>query len=220
MQIRCAACSQMVDTPPVWDGAAFDCPACGHQVTVAKALAPQWTAHVPEGLELSRTPEGSLRVSYGCRNPFLIAISGASTLGMGAYLIYSSAQRFSQGSGTVSHIWFPVAYALLFLFLLWITLRGIFGRHALEVDAGGITKCFRLPPLPERRKHLRAEDIQTLRVATLERAKPGDRSPRWLEADVAGKRVILAMNLAVPQLEWLRDCISAVVKPAGQQARP
>jgi len=210
----------MVEAPPAWGGGGFTCPNCGGDVTVARALASHRPAVTPEGLEVRQLPEGGFRIEYRWRNPVLLAAYSLFSLGTFGHLLYSSVRRFTEGAGSEKHIWFLLVEALLFLVVLWLTLRSMFGRHALEFDAGGITRCFRLPPLPERRKHIRGEDLKGLRVATLERAKPFDRSPRWLEADVAGKRVMLATGLSLPHLEWLKERISAVLESQAEVNGP
>ncbi len=219
MQIRCASCAKMVEAPPGWGGAGFTCSNCGGDVTVARALASHRPAVVPDGLEVKQIPEGGFRIEYRWRNPILLVAYSLFGLGTFGHLLYSSVRRFTEGAGSEEHIWFLLAEALLFLFVLWLALRSMFGRHALEFDAGGVTRCFRLAMLPERRKHIRAHDLKGLRVTTFERAKPSDESPRWLEADVAGKRVILATGLSTPHLEWLKERISAVLESAGEETQ-
>ncbi len=223
MQIRCAACSKMVDSPPDWDGKGFTCPACGGDVTAAGALASQrpdpLAAGAPEGLTLTRTPEGRFRIGYRWGSPLVHVVQGLMSAGVFGHMIYMSARRFTQGGGSDNFIWILTGEALAFLFLTWLSLRGAFGRHAIEFDAGGVTKCFRLPPLPERRTLYRAEEITALKVASFERAKPGDRSPRWLQVNMGTRERPLVTGIPVEQLEWMRERIAAVVGIQGQEAQ-
>jgi hypothetical protein len=213
----------MVDSPPDWDGKGFTCPACGGDVIAAGAPAsgePEPSAgSVPEGLEVKQTPEGRFRIEYRWGSPLLQVAQGLISVGVLGHMIYLSARRFTQGGGSDKFIWFLAAEALVFLLLARSALRSAFGRHAIEFDAGGVTKCFRLPPLPERRTLYRAEEITALKVTTFERAKPGDRSPRWLQVNMGTRERPLVTGIPVEQLEWMRERIAAVVGIQGQEAQ-
>jgi hypothetical protein len=213
----------MVDAPADWDGKGFACPACGGDVTVAGALAsrrPDSAAEgVPEGLEIKQTPEGGFRVEYRRGNPVFGVLQAAGSLAVLGHIVYTTAQKFSEGGGSDRFVWVLAGEALGFLLLAWLFLRTTFGRRAVEFDAESVATCFQLPPLPERRRLYRAEDITALKVTTFEHAKPGDRSPRWLQVNMGKKERVLVTNLPVPQLEWLRDRIAAVIEAPGQEAR-
>jgi hypothetical protein len=216
MQIRCSACSKMVEAPSDWDGRSFACPACGGDVCAAGAPAPEGldasAAGAPKGIKLTRTPEGRTRIEYRWRNPPLLLVQVLVSLGSFGYVTYVWLQRYAQGGGSDRSIWIVVAGALVFLLFGWLFVRNTFGWRALEFDATGITQCFRLPPLPERRKDYHAEDITALLVTTFEHAKPGDRSPRWLQLEMGAKAKVLANGLPVPHLEWMYRQIRAVIK--------
>jgi len=145
-------------------------------------------------------------------------VQAMMSLGSFGYVAYTSAQKFAHGGGSNRFIWVVLGGALVFLLFGWFFLRTTFGRRAVEFDSNGITQCFRLPPLPERRKFYRAQEVGALKVTTFEHAKPGDRSPHWLQLDMGGKKKVLVMDLPIPHLDWLRKRIWAVVKDGHRDA--
>jgi hypothetical protein len=218
MQLRCTSCSKMLEAPPDYDGGGFNCPECGEDVSISTAVASMArgsdAAEVPRILNVRQLADGRFRVEYHLRTNVMSVLSMLFSMGTSAYLLYTWVSRYMNKPEGERRLWFLVLGIVVLGGGIWMMLRVILGRRALEFDVEGVTRCFRLPPLPERRKHFRVEDISKLHVTTFEHAKPGDNSPRWLEAIVNGKQVMLVIGLDVSTLEWIRSRVQAVLAGA------
>jgi len=172
---------------------------------------------LPEGLVVARTPSGGFRFELPRpRGALLGAIIGIPFCGVfvaaGGGVLY--------GAVTDGKTPWPMLAFMSVFFLFWsgipllmilAMLHAAFGRQALEIDDRALTRCSRLPPLPEWR---RAIPIETVTALAVDESRGKSGTTHYLAVKTGKKERRLAAGLDRQALEWLGARVAALADRA------
>jgi len=172
---------------------------------------------LPAGLKVARTPSGGFRFELPRpRGAVLGAAVGVPFLlffmGFALFLAWSWWHQARGGGVGLFGLLFAIPFVAFPLAGIYGILCAAFGHQALEVDDRAITRCSRLPPLPESRKVIRLEEITALAVDESQGSKGG--VSHYLAIKAGKKEHRVAEGLSREALEWLGARVAALADRA------